>query len=356
MAEKKTDVSKFMSMLKKNATDFNTKKEIPVFSWESPGVNYLFGSKGGMRGGYTTMLYGPPKSGKSLLAYAAAGALHKRDPEAHVLHFDTEIRQNADTWAKSFGIDMDRFHSYPTNKANEIFDFIADEVEAALQGGMPIKMIIIDSVAGIMFPKESNRDKSTDMVIGDAAAYLGPAMKMVLSTIRKYDIALILCQHVRQNMDPNMAKYRPYIVPGGVALKHFVEYWVLVTKIENKDSKTFDSVKKDGSGNAIQTGHKIRVKMEENSDGPQSRAIEIDLSYAKGIINQHYEIAELAKNMGAVERPNNTAYVVGDKKYMGFDNFAAAIKADDELREHLLEAIKRSDIDADGVSDTPTEG
>jgi RecA/RadA recombinase len=345
VAEKST--KQWMAMLKKHdhAVDYNNlKKAENVFQSPSPGINYLFGKKQGILPGYTALIYGPPKSGKSLFALAFAGQLHKDDPDAIVLHFDTEYRKTVDTWAKVFGIDMDRIQSYATNNPVEIFDFIANDVKAMLQQGAPIKMIIIDSLAMIQDPKEANKEVSTDFTIGGAAAYLGPAMKMIIPVIREFNVASIICQHVRMNMDPNKAKYYPYIIPGGTALKHSIEYWMFCQKIDSKDTKTFDSDARDGSGNPIQTGHMIRVKMEENSLGPQNRAVEVALSYKEGIVNQHVEIAELAKNMGIVERPTNSSYVFENQKWVGADNFALAIKADEELKNKLIEKIKENDI------------
>lgn len=342
-----SETKKWMTMLKKqeSAVDYkNLKRSERTFKSPSPGINYLFGKKQGILPGYTALISGPPKSGKSLFALGFAGQLHRDDPDAIILHFDTEYRKTVDTWAGVFGIDLDRIQSYATNNPTEIFDFIATDVLAMLQAGAPIKMIIIDSLAMIQYPKEANRDKSTDFVMGDAAAYLGPAMKMLIPVIRTYGIANIICQHARMNMDPAKAKYYPWIIPGGTALKHSVEYWLFCEKIAAKDTKTFDSEVKDGSGNPIQTGHSIRVKMDENSLGPQNRSVEVALSYQHGIINQHVEIAELAKNMGLVERPNQSAYVFEGKSWTGFDNFALAIKADHEMQGKLVKRMQELDL------------
>lgn len=341
-----SNTNKWVQQLRKHgsAVDFNGTDALKYAKSPSPGINYLFGKARGIKPGYTAMIYGPAKSGKSLFSLAFAGQLHKDDPDAIVLHFDTEYRQTVPTWANVFGIDMNRIISYSTNNPQEIFDYIATDVQAMLQDGAPIKMIIIDSLAMINYPKEANAESTTNAVIGDGASYLARGMKAILPVIRKHGIYTILCQHVRANMDPNSAKYRPYVIPGGYALKHSVEYWMLCSKIEAKDSKVFDTDKKDGSGNPIQTGHAIRVKMEENSLGPQNRSVEVHLSYKEGIVNQHLEIAELANNMGIIERPNNVTYIFEDKKWRGFDDFANGIKQDEELAAKLLDKIKENDL------------
>jgi len=76
-------------------------------------------------------------------------------------------------------------------------------VQALIQDGAPIKMIIVDSLEGIEYPKENNAESTTNHLIGDASAYLKRGFKAVLPVIRRNKIAAIFCQHVRMNMDPN---------------------------------------------------------------------------------------------------------------------------------------------------------
>lgn len=334
----------FLSKLHKDAKKVYTPlADNWIAKTSSPAINYLFGKKGGVPAGYSMLLYGPAKAGKSLLSFAYAGHLHQTDPDAIVLHFDTEFRDGGEHWHQAFGIDPERFISYKTNDPKDIFDYIHNDVTAMLQEGAKIKMIIVDSLAAIKYPKEANKESSTNMVIGDAGAYLPGAIKMILPTLRKYKVFTIFAQHVRDNMDPNTAKYRQFVVPGGRGLKHLVEIFCLVTKIEAKDSKVFDHTKKDGAGNVIQSGHSIRVKIEESSISPQNRAVEVDLDYNDGFVNQHQEIAQMAVNMGVVEQAGAWIQYEG-KKWNGVTNFSLAIKDDLDLQNKLLEKIKDNDI------------
>lgn len=336
-------MSKFLSQLKKDAAKIYTpEREDWLATTKSPAVNYLFGKLGGIPAGNTMLLYGPPKAGKSLLSFAYAGQLHERDNEAIILHFDTEIRDGVNHWEKAFGIDKERFISYKTNNPVEIFDYIANEVKAMLQGGAPIKMIIIDSLAAIMYPKEANKDTSASFVIGDQGAYLPGALKMILDIQRRYKIFTILTTHVRANMDTNTNKYKPYIIPGGNALKHYCELFCFVSKVDRKDTKGFDESKKDGSGNELQSSHKIRIKVEESSISPQNRSVEVDLSYTEGFINPHEEIASLSVNMGIVVMAGAWVQYNG-KKWQGISNFANAVKEDSDLQNELLRKIKEAD-------------
>lgn len=284
-------------------------------------------------------------SGKSLLALSMIGAMHKQDDEGVVLYFDTEYRESFRHWSVPMGIDENRFIPFITNNPIDIFDFIANDVNAMIQQqGAKIRAIVIDSLAGINYPKESNKSQSTDMVIGDAAAYLPGALKLILPVIKQHKIALVVCQHVRANMDPMKAKYHPYIIPGGNALKHAIEYWMLCEKINSKDAREFTDDLKDGSGNAIQSGHSIRVKMQESSDGPHNRSVEVFLDYRQGIANQHEEVARLGIHYGIIERPNNVTYVYGDQKWRGRQEFEEYLKTDDTMQREIMNKISEKDL------------
>jgi hypothetical protein len=93
-----------------------------------PSVNWSFAMPGnGMPFGYSMILYGPPKGGKSFLINAMIGQLHKDDPEAIAITYNTELRGQIQTNANQlalWGIDPDRFQVYDTNAPENIFDKI----------------------------------------------------------------------------------------------------------------------------------------------------------------------------------------------------------------------------------------
>ncbi len=62
----------FLSQLRKDAKKINLTSGVEQWfaQTKSPALNYLFGKDFGLKAGYTAMIYGPPKSGKSLLSFA----------------------------------------------------------------------------------------------------------------------------------------------------------------------------------------------------------------------------------------------------------------------------------------------
>jgi hypothetical protein len=315
----------------------------------SPSLNWIFGRPGGIIFGYSTILFGKPKGGKSLASYLFAGQLHQSDSEALVVRFDTELRAAQSSNAEMFGIDPGRFIAINSNQATGIFDVINGEIKEMLEAGAPIKLIIIDSLQGIAGPKETSADSTSNHIIGDNAMTLQRGLKAILPIIRKYNIALILTAHVRDNLDAGM--YGPKLkMGGGWYMKHFGETYVEVTRDNSKESKVdmlgqqlVDENVKDFKDNKEITGHKIYVKMTENSLGVAGRSGEFTIDYTKGLINTHEEVFVLGCNTGIIEKPNNRTYTFEGKTFTSKGDCLKAIRDDKELYKSILAKVKARD-------------
>ena len=311
-----------------------------VLQSPSPSLNWIFGKGSGLPRGYSAIFYGPPKSGKSLASYLMAGHLHNTDPEALVVRFDTEMRADAQL-APYWGIDYDRFMAYNTNSPTEIFDRISNEFVPMLEEGMPLKLIIIDSLSGMKGIKRESKESVADHLMGDDALTQTVGLKNILAIIRKYKIGLLCTTHIRANLDAGM--YGPKTkMAGSWAARHFFEYYVEVKKDGSAGSKIENDSIRDFKGNKEKTGHKIFVKMAESSVGVEGRTGQFTLDYQKGLVNTGEELATLAKSLGLVEMPNNRTYIVGDKKYTSKADFFNAIEQDEELAKQLLSKIYES--------------
>lgn len=320
-----------------------------VIKSPSPSLNWICGKTGGIPKGFSSVFYGPAKSGKSLASYLFAGQLHSVDPEAIVIRFDTEMRSTAQMKG-NWGIDYDRFMAIDTNKPSQIFDYITKEINDMCEQGAPIRMIIIDSLTAIQGLREQNADSIENVQMADRAAMITKGLKQILPVIRKHKIALICTSHMRANLDAGL--YGPKEKAAlTFAEKHFFEMFVKVTRDNAKEGKSdllgnalVDETVKDFKDNKEITGHKIYVKMEENSLGVAGRTGEFTISYEEGLINTHEEVFLLGINTGVVERPNNRTYVFDGKNYSSKADFANAIKNDKSLYDAILEKVRERDL------------
>ena len=308
----------------------------------SPSLNWIFGKGSGLPFGYSAIFYGPPKAGKSLGAYLMTSQLHKDYPDAIAVRFDTEMRAEAQLDPK-WGIDKNRFMPFNVNDPTQIYDRIANEFVPMLEAGMPLKLIIIDSLTGMKGVKRMSKISVADHLMGDDAATHTIGLKNILPIVRKYKIALICTSHIRANLDAGM--YGPKEkMSGGWAQKHFFEYFIEVKKDGSSSTKIEDKEGgKDFRDKYEQIGHRIFVKMYESSVGVEKRTGAFTLDYKKGLVNVGEEIATLAKKYSLIEMPNNRTYIVGDKKYTSKADFNQALENDPELAKELLEKIYAKD-------------
>lgn len=306
----------------------------------SPSLNYIFSKSPGFPFGEFMLLWGPPKSGKSIISNAMVGGLHKQDPEAWAIRFDTEMR-SVGKEEYYWGIDQSRFKAFNVNEPELIFDRIKNDFLPMIQNGFPLKLIIIDSLQGIQGVKAGNAKSVTDHQMGDHAMTIQKGLQAIMPVLRRNGIALISTAHIRGNLDAGM--YGPKEkMAGGYAQKHTYEYFVKVTRNNNTaDNNDFvDKEIKDFKGKAERHAHKIYVQMSESSRGIAGRTGQITFDYANGIVNIEEELMELAKNLNLVERPNNRTYIVGENKYNSADEFKQAIANDLELQNKLIAQVE----------------
>lgn len=310
----------------------------------SPSLNWIFSKSPGLPFMEFMLLWGPPKAGKSIVTNAFVQGLHAMDSEAMAIKFDTEMRSmgNEDP---HWNIDPERYIAYNTNKPEEIFDRLVNEIQPMVEDGMPLKLVIIDSLQGIQGVKAGNAKSVTDHQMGDHAMTIQKGLTAIMPFLRRNKIALISTAHVRGNLDAGM--YGPKEkMAGGWHQKHTYEYYVKVTRNNNRaetyqsvTGEKFESDVKDFKGKNEVTAHKIYVQMSESSRGVAGRTGQITFDYNRGITNIEEEIFELAKNLNIVERPNNRTYIMGDQKFNSKQEFVQAIKDDESIKKALISRI-----------------
>ncbi len=311
----------------------------------SPSLNWTFSKGFGLPFGQSLIVFGPPKAGKSLIANLFVAGLHAQDPTAIAVKFNTEMRESAQGDMSLWGYDDNRYQGYDVNNPGDIFDRITNEFVPLLEAGMPLKLLIIDSMEGVEGVKSANKESILKHTIGDHALTIGEGLKRILPIIRKYKIAVICTSHIRANIGA-VGKMAPKTkMAGGFAQKHWFEYYMEVKRDGGADSKKsitgekFDTGVKDFKDNKELTGHKIWCKMKESSVGVAGRTGQFTLDYTNGIVNTHEEIFFLAKNLGIAERPNNTTYVYEDVKYVGKQKFAEAIRDDKDMAKRIMDQV-----------------
>ncbi len=321
-----------------------------VVALPSPSMNWVVGN-GGIPVGKALVLAGPESSGKSFLAQLMVIQMQKDNPDGICIWFDAEYSFNP-TWFTKLGGDPDRLIVRQSNDPLQIFDWIGGEMNEVAQSGAQILGIVIDSVKSIRYPKDI-RTETTKMVQGGSgAAYLGSAFKLILPVIRKHDITTILVQQVYEEMDQYKKLSNPYIIPDGRSLKHFADYILEVTRVDNKGGKIEGG--ENIYGAAQQLGHKVRVKGKKNRVGAPYRVGEFTLEYDKGITHVGEEIFDLGKSLKVIYHPinpdsgkeNSQMWTIGSHPPIrGEANMKQWVVSNKAIQEEIMKACYAVDSD-----------
>lgn len=361
MAPKKNALSRLLAL--EGAVTERRNVHETVLATASPSVNFSFGKGHGLPEAYSLLLYGPPRGGKSVLCNMFTGYLHQADPDAIVIRFNTEFRENAqlsENEARMYGIDQDRIIPYEVNQPDQIFDRIEKDIAAEIQDGLKVKLIIIDSLNAVQGRRSMNTDTVMTQQIGDNALTIQEGLKRILPIQRKYGFGLILTSHIRTVMDtkvktPGMVfknqttAIRPAVSYG---TQHHCEYYMYVepagggaaAKADEAGNKFVDESVVDAKGEGELLGHKISVKMVDSSLGPKGRAGTFTFDYNRGVINVHEEVFHLGVNRGIVEKIGNSKYAFNGKEWYGKPAFLEALKNSPDLQSAIITELRRRDM------------
>ncbi len=329
----------------------------------SPSANFIFGNTHLVPFGASVIFWGPPKGGKSLICNFMIGQLHKDDPEAIAIKFNSEMREKFQMTKHSFklfGIDPERYYGVDTNTPEGIFDYIDKEVVAACEKGHKIKLIVIDSVTDIIGRRAMNATTVMTQQMGDQAATLTNGLQRMRNTLRKYDITLLMVAQERAVLDPvEIMRGKKTKMAGAFYLQHFAEYFVYVEPNQAAEGKKdllgqkfeLDGVK-DMMGNSENVGHKIKLQMKDSSVGVAKRVGEFTFNKYRGIVNTHEESFRLASARNVFERPNNRTYILKnwpaegtDSTWNGKEDCLINIKDNPALESELVRRARAMDIE-----------
>lgn len=323
-----------------------------VIKSSSPSANFIYGNTWGLPRGYSEVLYGPPKGGKSLFVRMKIGQLHQDDPDAIAVVFDTEYRWKGQLNAESadaYGIDLDRLWVFEGNSPM-LFDKIEKDLVALAQDGCPIQYVIIDSISGIKGRREMNADTVETQQIGDHALTIQTGLKRILGPIRQNEFACTLITQVRSEMDQIEQKRGNKVkMNASFGLQHFAEWFVYVEPNRSAEGRKdlmgkefLNEEMTDLMDKAEKTGHKIRVVVKDASMGPKGRTGEFTLDWKRGVINQDEEVLRLGINRGVIEQAG--AWLTFDgQRYQGTKSMLQAIREKPGLQEDILRQLMEKD-------------
>jgi protein RecA len=221
--------------------------------------DYELGTGGWTRGSVHTV-YGPKDIGKSsMIGLSAVKNTQALDLNSIWIALERPSKAKWREWATKNGVDVDRLLTLYPNSGEEAMSMLVECSQA-----IDIGSIIFDSIGALQSESEIGEDGK--IKVGGASGLISWALKQVAPNAWNNDIAVILINQVRQDMNPH--SYGGYKMPGGEALGHFSES---ITQL--RPGKERYMVKRQGT--EIMAGRQVIAHVQRNkgTEGTGHKAI-----------------------------------------------------------------------------------
>lgn len=268
-----------------------------ITSWISTGCDILDLAisnrpHGGVALGAITEISGLPGSSKSLIAAHILANCQKKGGLAVL--FDTEKAVGMLDFYRSIGLDPSRtIYTDAIRTLEEIYESIEKIITKNIESKSTRPLVIVvDSVMGASTKAELEADYAKDGYATTKAIINSKAMRKLPSLIAGRDIAIILINQLRVNMNAGFGG-DPYQVSGGNAIP-FSASTRLRTKVVSKSSKNMD-------------GETVEVAIVKNRFGPPRKKVIFDIYYDSGIDNYGSWLTAL-KDLGVLRSAGSLGF------------------------------------------------
>lgn len=295
---------------------FNTKDMIPTMV---PALNLAL--SGSLKGGLTpglTVIAGPSKHFKSLMALIMAKAYLDKYPEAVLIFYDNEFGTPRGYFT-ALGIDTDRVIHKPLHDIEELKHDITPTLKSIERGEKV--MILVDSIGNIASKKEVDDAESgksaADMT---RAKQLKSLFRIATPYLTTHDIPMICVNHTYEEI----ALFPKQIVSGGTGVMYSADNVWIMGRQQEKD-KT----------NKI-AGYNFVINVEKSRFVKEKSKINLTVMHNGGI-NLYSNLLEIALDGQFIAKPIQGKYQLVDQETGELVGDAVREKDVGKLLDQVLE-------------------
>ena len=276
---------------------------------------------GGYPKGRIIEIYGPESSGKTTLALHAIAECQKQGGRAAFIDAEHSIDP---TYAKKLGVDVDELILSQPDSGEQ-----ALEIAEMLASSGAINLIVVDSVAALV-PQAELDGEMSDSSVGMQARLMSKALRKIAGILNKKECAMIFINQLREKV--GVMYGNPETTSGGRALKFYATIRL--------DIRRTEAIK---TGSDV-TGNTCRIKVVKNKVAAPFKQCEVDIIYGEGI-SKDAEILDCAVELGLIKKSGSWFEYNGSKIAQGRDAAKAYIKANSDVKEALIKAIKIAKVE-----------
>ena len=276
---------------------------------------------GGYPKGRIIEIYGPESSGKTTLALHAIAECQKQGGRAAFIDAEHSIDP---TYARKLGVDVDELILSQPDSGEQ-----ALEIAEMLASSGAINLIVVDSVAALV-PQAELDGEMGDSSVGMQARLMSKALRKIAGILNKKECAMIFINQLREKV--GVMYGNPETTSGGRALKFYAPIRL--------DIRRTEAIK---TGSEV-TGNTCRIKVVKNKVAAPFKQCEVDIVYGEGI-SKDGEILDRAVELGIVKKSGSWYEYNGQKIAQGRDAAKVYLKANNDVKDALVKAIKLAKVD-----------
>lgn len=294
---------------------------------------------GGYPKGRIIQVSGPESGGKTYLCLMAIKEAQKNNTKCAFIDAEHTLDRN---WCEMLGVSYeDLIVMQP-----EWFEDALNMCHILAKTG-EVGLIVWDSVPALDSKMNEKKDVG-EIGVGQHARILSSSLRRLTPTFHQTGTTGLFINQLREKV--GVMYGNPETTPGGRALKHACSVHVQVGRVSRSEIE-------DEFGRVV--GHRIRAKVKKNKvSTAQGIQVEFLIRYTGGI-DRIDEIQTVGIQCGAIARPNNKTYVIGDAKITGKDALATYLNDTPEavklLEEKVIAAMKTGVSTAEETSENESE-
>lgn len=274
---------------------------------------------GGVPKGRIVEIYGPESSGKSTLATHIVANAQKNGGVAAYIDAEHALDPG---YAAKLGVNLDELLISQPDCGEDALN-----IAEMLARSNAVDVIVIDSVAALV-PKNELEGEIGDSHIGLQARMMSQALRKLTATLSKSNTCAIFINQIREKVGIMFGS--PETTTGGRALKFYASIRIDIRKIGS--IKTGEK-----TGEAVESGIRVKAKVVKNKMAPPFRAAEFSIYFNEGISRVESAI-DMGTAFNLIEK-KGAWLVYKANRFQGREQMRLELKNNQPLLEEIEKQI-----------------